>query len=846
MTNDKHSVPLPSGYLTFMFTDIVGSTRMKGQMPGEFSSEREAAFRRRIKDPHDAIVRGLVAKRGGLIVKGTGDGFFIVFSDVEKAVLCAVEIQEKLSDQPIPTPDGRPLQIRIGLNYGHAEPKDGDYSASAADKAARVESSAEPGMVYLSHETHGLIHGKVRSLSTSSAGTHEMRGVGSEELFVALRAGQMAPRLDRGSPRQPKPDRIPPHGDVVLIGDDSEERFEWFKDLLAEVYRIDAVQATSFEEARKLARELADGVTFRVVFLADTLPLSLTFQKADPRINFSRLEEVEQFYSADFVCIVTKGGRPDLEGIAGPVHLVHLPSFPPVHADRERIIKELGGLRIRPVQPSPIAKVSDEIHAIAKITEWDLHNRTLRRQIRSLSGWHNLKDGYENLLRLILECFDWKSVLKIEVKPLGQGKSGARVFHLIVTGALNSKQYVLKLREAPAWRLESEVWGYNQAKGSTGVQDYTQHVPVLREPVSPLDRLHPEKKYIANSAQWHAIHYDFLGGLGLGKFIDLETALTATAQTLIEMTKGTRFALTSAEPSAVLSHRLTIFSATLDGLVAIWYGRKEHVNRKVKVIWNTDDAEEAEVIQLPPYQLTKRVKAGVEDFLDSREAAIGARLFPNWDTLRNNILRLVGDDDDPFVLFWRLQSSIPFILSPVHGDLNANNVLLWLEYGYPFVIDLPSYQKEGHCLQDFARLEVEIKLALLDRQEESPIDPLAAYDYSVTQVPLWIEMEDHLRESQSLNEVKLTEPQASRIKWRRDGYESNVDLCYRLVLLLRHKACAIQQKSLDDVPSPAPFIDEYLPALLYHSVRAIGYPSLSIFKRLLAIYSAGSILEQFK
>jgi adenylate cyclase len=204
MTKDKHPPPLPSGLVTFMFTDIVGSTLMKRKMPGELSSEREAAFVQRIKDPHGDIVAERVKARGGFIIKSTGYGFLIAFADAEKAVLCAVEIQERLSAAAIFTPDG-PLQIRIGPNSGHAEPTEGDYTASAVDKAARVETKAGNGQVYLSRETQAAVVDKVRSISITSAGNHDMKGVGDEELFLTVRAGQALPHGTR-VPVQLKPD----------------------------------------------------------------------------------------------------------------------------------------------------------------------------------------------------------------------------------------------------------------------------------------------------------------------------------------------------------------------------------------------------------------------------------------------------------------------------------------------------------------------------------------------------------------------------------------------------------------------------------------------------------------
>jgi|GEM_PF-513628 len=175
-----------------MFTDIVGSTAMKGKMPGATSEERQQAFLERIKAPHERIVRECVDARAGHVVKGTGDGFLIAFSDAEQAVLCGLEIQRRLAAAAIFTPEGT-LQIRIGLHSGQATPHDGDYTASAVDKAARVESKAALGAVYLSRETRGVIDGKIRGVTTASTDSHSMKGVGEEELFVASSAGGSPP-----------------------------------------------------------------------------------------------------------------------------------------------------------------------------------------------------------------------------------------------------------------------------------------------------------------------------------------------------------------------------------------------------------------------------------------------------------------------------------------------------------------------------------------------------------------------------------------------------------------------------------------------------------------------------
>jgi hypothetical protein len=181
-----------------------------------------------------------------------------------------------------------------------------------------------------------------------------------------------------------------------------------------------------------------------------------------------------------------------------------------------------------------------------------------------------------------------------------------------------------------------------------------------------------------------------------------------------------------------------------------------------------------------------------------------------------------------------LDRSIHFSLSPAHGDLNANNLLLWLnEASHPFVIDLPYFQSLGHALQDFARLEVEIKFSLMDRQLDSDPLLLPALDHTDTQISLWNEMEDHLL-GKSWADKKTG--------WRAGGYTENAELCLQLVQNLRARALSIQTQPMDG-SAPVEFLAEYLPALLFHTMRAIGYSSLPVFKRLLAVYSASSVLS---
>jgi hypothetical protein len=173
-------------------------------------------------------------------------------------------------------------------------------------------------------------------------------------------------------------------------------------------------------------------------------------------------------------------------------------------------------------------------------------------------------------------------------------------------------------------------------------------------------------------------------------------------------------------------------------------------------------------------------------------------------------------------------------LSPCHGDLNAHNILIWLNRpNHPFLIDFPFYQAEGHAMQDLARLEVEILLAIMDRQDVPGSPP--ALDHTYSQLASWCELANAL--------VSTPNPMPpNTVPWISAPWRVNLDACLELVRIVREKAVQIQAQQPST--NPPTFFDEYLPALLYHTLKAIAYPSLSIFKRLLAVYSASRILEK--
>ena len=129
----------PSGVVTFLFTDVEGSTRRWEADPDEMRAALAA---------HDKVLRNATETHGGFMFKHTGDGVCAAFSSPRSAVDAAVAAQQKLE-----------LPVRMGLATGEAELRDGDYFGTVLNRAARVMAAGHGGQILLAESTAGLLTG---------------------------------------------------------------------------------------------------------------------------------------------------------------------------------------------------------------------------------------------------------------------------------------------------------------------------------------------------------------------------------------------------------------------------------------------------------------------------------------------------------------------------------------------------------------------------------------------------------------------------------------------------------------------------------------------------------------
>ena len=154
----------PVGTVTFLFTDIEGSTRRW---------EADAEVMRAALAAHDEVLSAAVEANGGWLFKHTGDGVCAAFASARGAVVAATDAQRLLG-----------LPVRMGIATGEAEQRGDDYFGPTLNRAARVMAVGHGGQILLSASTAGLVTG----VDLTDLGEHRLRDLSSVEHLFQVRA----------------------------------------------------------------------------------------------------------------------------------------------------------------------------------------------------------------------------------------------------------------------------------------------------------------------------------------------------------------------------------------------------------------------------------------------------------------------------------------------------------------------------------------------------------------------------------------------------------------------------------------------------------------------------------
>ena len=155
---------LPSGAVTFLFTDIEGSTRLVKQLRERYGD---------VLREHQRLLREAFEAHNGHEVDTQGDSFFVAFSSARDALLAAVDGQRALLAHP--WPDGARIRVRMGLHTGQAIAAGGRYTGLAVHRAARIGAAGHGGQILVSQATQTLLEDEEEELHISLRDLGEQR-----------------------------------------------------------------------------------------------------------------------------------------------------------------------------------------------------------------------------------------------------------------------------------------------------------------------------------------------------------------------------------------------------------------------------------------------------------------------------------------------------------------------------------------------------------------------------------------------------------------------------------------------------------------------------------------------
>ncbi len=192
---------LPTGTVTFLFTDIEGSTRLLQALGSSYGD---------LVEGHDALIRGAVSAAGGVEVRTDGDAFFVAFESALDAVNAAAAAQRSLAAHEWPA--AADVRVRMGLHTGAGVLGGDNYIGLDVHRAARVASVAHGGQVLLSAETASLVDQQLPDgVALLDLGGHLLKDLARPEHIYQLVIGGLPAEFPPLGTVDAIPDNLPTH-----------------------------------------------------------------------------------------------------------------------------------------------------------------------------------------------------------------------------------------------------------------------------------------------------------------------------------------------------------------------------------------------------------------------------------------------------------------------------------------------------------------------------------------------------------------------------------------------------------------------------------------------------------
>ncbi len=253
---------LPTGTVTFLFSDIEGSTVRWESAPDAMA----LALAR-----HDAMMRELIEAHGGYVFKTIGDAFCAAFASTPEATAAALDAQRALIAEDFSHVDG--LRVRMALHSGTCGERGGDYFGPTVNRVARLLAIGHGGQVLLSRACAELLRGDTPQYALRDLGSHRLKDLSQPEYVYQL----MAPELPDAFPELLSLDHLSnnlPAQLTSFVG--REEVMGEIKALLAHNRLVTLVGTGGAGKTRcaiQVGAELLDG-SGDGVWLAELAPIS--------------------------------------------------------------------------------------------------------------------------------------------------------------------------------------------------------------------------------------------------------------------------------------------------------------------------------------------------------------------------------------------------------------------------------------------------------------------------------------------------------------------------------------------------------------------------------------------
>ena len=165
---------LPGGTVTFVFTDIEGSTQLLQELGDEGYG--------RVSGDHRRLVRETFGARGGTEIDTQGDAFFFSFPRARDAVTAAVDAQRALRDHE--WPEGKEVRVRMGVHTGEPHVGEEGYLGMDVVRAARISAAGHGGQILISETTRALLGNQLpEGVAVHDLGQQHLKDVQHEHIY---------------------------------------------------------------------------------------------------------------------------------------------------------------------------------------------------------------------------------------------------------------------------------------------------------------------------------------------------------------------------------------------------------------------------------------------------------------------------------------------------------------------------------------------------------------------------------------------------------------------------------------------------------------------------------------